>query len=102
MSTAEQPIMCTLTTKDQASQALEWTDLHGKALHTEPLDGGAAMTFPAELAAGVEDLAAREATCCAFLDIVTTVDGDIVRVEITSENPDALPIIELLAGTGGK
>jgi hypothetical protein len=56
------------------------------------------MRFPVEFESVIADLAHREATCCAFLDInSTSAHGEIV-VEVTSANPDALPVISLLAG----
>ena len=54
------PIACWLTTKDAARQGLEWTDLQRHALTARRIDGGIAMTFDAELADRVEDLAALE------------------------------------------
>ena len=98
MSSANQPIVCTLTTKEQASQALEWRNLHRHRLTSEPIEGGAVMTFPIGLADGVEDLAAREANCCAFLDIVSMRGDETVTVQITSQNAEAAPVIAMLSG----
>ncbi len=46
----------------------------------------------------VRDLARREATCCAFLDIVVSEDERHVHVTITSDDPAAAPVIGLLCG----
>ncbi len=97
-----QPIACSLTTKDATSQFLEWTDLRHHALTATKIDGGAVMTFDAELADSVEDLAARERSCCGFLSITTLHSDDEVRLEITSDNPDAHPVIEAMAGLGNQ
>ena len=93
-----EPIACTLTTKDATSQFLEWTDLQRHALTTTKIDGGAVMTFDPELADSVEDLAARERSCCGFLSITTLRSDNEVRLEMTADNPDARPLIEAMAG----
>jgi len=92
------PIVCTLTTKEAAKQGLEWTDLRGRASTVSAITAGARMTFPASMAAQVEDLAARERDCCNFLTIVTSVEADTLTMEVTSANPDGIPVIALLAG----
>ena len=56
------------------------------------------MRFAAVLAPLIADLATREAACCAFLDISTDVTDDEAVVEVTSQDPDARPVISLLAG----
>lgn len=98
VASANTPVACTLTTKQAASQALEWSDLRGKANSVAPIHAGARMTFPASLAMSVEDLAGRERDCCAFLSITTTVDAETLTMDVTSANPDGLPVIALLAG----
>lgn len=99
MTTPQQPIACTLPTGDAARQVQEWADLQNDVRTSEALDRGVALTFDIALAERVEDLAAREAACCGFLSITTHRGSDSVRMEITSDNPDAAPIIALLAGT---
>ena len=96
------PVACTLTTVDAAGQALEWTELRRHALTVERLPDGAAMTFAVERAAAVEDLAAREASCCGFLAITTTRGEEAVRLELTAETEDGRQVIDVLAGTGGR
>ncbi len=60
------------------------------------------MTFDAELADSVEDLAARERSCCGFLSIMTRRTGAEVRLEITSDSLDAHLVIEAMAGLGSQ
>ncbi len=100
MTNIHEPIACSLTTKNAARQYLEWVDLQRHVLTVERIDDGAVMTFHAELADSVEDLAAREASCCGFLSIKTLRSHDEVRLEITADNPDAHPLIEAMAGVG--
>ena len=95
-----EPVACSLTTKDGALQRLEWADLQHHALTATRIDGGAAMTFDADLADSVEDLAARERSCCGFLSITTLRADDEVHLEITADNPAASPVIEALTGVG--
>ncbi len=100
MTNIHDPIVCSLTTKNAARQGLEWIDLQRHALTATKIDGGALMTFDAELADSVEDLAARERSCCGFLSITTLRSDHEVRLEITADNPDAHPLIEAMAGVG--
>ena len=94
------PVACTLSAVDAASQAQEWVELQGRVLGVEAVPGGAAMQLPADLADVVADLAAREASCCAFLDISHAVAGDVLTLTMTSQNPDAAPVIRALTGVG--
>ena len=94
-------IACSISTSDAVAQAVEWSELGQQALTTERLDGGVAMTFNADIAHSVMDLAAREAECCGFLSITTNLTGQTVRLEITSGNPDHRPMIEALVGMEG-
>ncbi|HZJ27543.1 MAG TPA: hypothetical protein VFF40_11140 [Acidimicrobiia bacterium] len=101
MTHAHEPIACSLPTPDAAGQVDEWADLRRDALTRERLERGVAMTFGIDAADRVEDLAAREAACCGFLSIATTRTAETVRLEITSDDPDAAPVIEALAGAAG-
>ena len=99
MSSEPLPVACTLTKKGAVDQAQEWTDLHQHIIGVESVPGGARMSFPIEFESLVADLAHREATCCAFLDISTSTAGGELVVDVTSTNPEALPVISLLAGS---
>lgn len=92
------PNACSLTTKNAARQGLEWADLQRQALTVTKIDGGAAMTFDAQLADRLEDLTAREGSCCGFLSITTLRSDNEVRLEMTADNPAARPVIEAMAG----
>ena len=98
MDNIYEPVACSLTTKDAARQGLEWMDLQRHALTAKRIDGGAAMTFDAEFTDSVENLAARERSCCDFLSITTFRSADEVHLEITADNPAARPVIEAMAG----
>jgi hypothetical protein len=93
-------VACTLTTKDAATQVIEWADLRSHMTSVERIEDGVEMTFPIAMAGDVRDLAAREATCCAFLTLVTAECGDEVELRITSDAQEAAGVIDLLAGTG--
>lgn len=92
------PIACTLTNDDAAKQALEWVDLQHRCSEVSAIEGGVSMTLPASLANEVADLVRREAGCCAFLTIETSVRGDVLTLEVSSPNADVLPVISALAG----
>lgn len=93
-----EPVACTLTTKQAAERTLEWTDLQHRCTSVESIAGGVRMTMPASMAADVRDLARREVDCCSFLVIETAVEADVLTLDITSPNPDALPIISVVSG----
>lgn len=95
------PIACNLTTKDAAAQAVEWVDLSRLADSIEPVPNGVRMAFPVEHSAGVQALARREAECCGFMSLLTTRTPTSILLEITSEHPDAAPVIALLSGLRG-
>ena len=90
---ADIPIVCTLTTKAAANQTLERVDLQHRAKTVVVLDEGVRMTFPVSMVDAVENLARRESTCCAFLTIITSVDDDVLTLDVSSESPEALPVI---------
>ena len=96
------PISCSLTTTEATRQLVEWDEIHRYALKTERIDGGVTLTFPIDLADDVEGLAAREATCCGFLEITTIRRADEVRLDIKSSNPAARPFIEAISGVSGR
>lgn len=93
-----QPIACSLPARESRDQIGEWRALSAHRVTSERIEGGYAVTFDTEVAPVVEDLARREAACCGFLNIDATRTDRGVRLIMTSENPDALPVIELLVG----
>ena len=99
MATERIPIACTLSPGAAVDQSAEWRRLRAAATTTETINNGVALTFAADLAPTVEDLAAREQACCAFLSLDTTRKDGTIRLDITSDDPDAQPVIAHLAGT---
>jgi hypothetical protein len=92
------PVVCTLTTKDRASQSLQWNDLRGLARSGETIPTGARTTYNLEHADAIEDLARREIGCCgSWLDIRITRD-DVLTLVITTENPEGVDLIRNIAG----
>lgn len=75
---------CTLTDDDALQQANEWRRVLDASLVIDTMGPTAVIDFPLEFADAVEDLADREATCCAFLSIATTRRSDSLRLEITA------------------
>ena len=97
-TSADSPIVCTLTSNEATEQTLEWVDLQHRATAVAAIEGGVRMTLPASLVDDVEDLVRIEAGCCAFLTIDTSVVDDVLTLSISSANPDALPVISAMAG----
>lgn len=91
---------CTLS--DEAAQLAleEWAALREHLLEVEQLPDGRVLRFPDGMADRVRALAVREAECCSFLRIGVHEEPERteVAVEITSDNPDAMSVIRLLAG----
>ncbi len=56
------------------------------------------MTLPASMVDDVEDLAHSERSCCGFLTISTSVLGEVMSLDISTPNLEALPVISALAG----
>ena len=92
------PIACTLSAADARAQVLEWAELRELATSVTAIDGGVQMVFHASTATVVEDLARREAACCAFLDITTTGLEGQIALQVTTADTAALPVIAVLAG----
>lgn len=94
-----EPVVCTLTAKAMHNQALEWTDLTGRASSVEKRHDGVVAIYPADLAAQVEDLARREIDCCgSWLSISTERLPDGIRLRATTANPDGLGVLYAMVG----
>ena len=92
------PTACTLDTESAISQKLEWAQLHQHATAVTALDAGVRMTFAASMTDDIEDLAERERRCCSFLSITTYSQNDALALEVTSSDPNVVPLISALAG----
>ena len=92
------PIACSLPARESRNQIEEWSALTAHQVTSQRIEGGYAITFDSEVTQAVEDLARREAACCEFLTIEATRTESGVLLMMTSENSDALPVIELLVG----
>lgn len=99
MSTSFEPIACSLPARDTSDQVGEWRDLASKTLTRDRITGGYVVSFAAGDAEVVEDLARRESACCGFLEIATERFDGGIRLVMTSNNPEALPVIDLLVGS---
>ena len=95
---ADIPIVCTLTAEEAGEQLFEWSDLQHHAKEVVAIEAGARMKLPATMVDQVNDLIRREAGCCAFLNLDVAVEADTLTLEVTAANPDALPVIAVLAG----
>ncbi len=91
------PIACTLTPEQLPNQLADWRDLRATVTDRRDIDGGVRLTMPADRATAARDLAAREQGCCSFLRIEVRADGADCVMEITSDHPDAAPVIALIA-----
>jgi len=101
MRNQDQPIACSLPARESRDQIGEWRALVDHRVELRRVDGGYVVTFDPAVSTVVEDLALRESACCGFLAIVSTSTPAGIRLSLTSPNPDALPVIELLVGLEG-
>lgn len=99
MSRSFEPIACSLPARDASDQVGEWHDLTSRALTKHRIAEGYEITFSASEAALVDDLARRESACCGFLKIATEQFEGGIRLLMTSNNPEAMPVIDLLVGS---
>ena len=92
------PVTCTLSAAAAENQSLEWVDLWEEATSIAAIASGVRLAFPSSLLPTIEDLAARESTCCSFLtfNITTGVDG--VVLEVAGEGADAQRTIRSFSG----
>jgi hypothetical protein len=98
MSKENLPIACSLPARESRNQIGEWQALVEHQIATHRTNDGFEVVYDVDVSEVVEDLAQREAACCGFLDMAFTRTPDSVRLRVTSPNPDALPVIELLVG----
>lgn len=98
MSEKRPPIACSLPARESRNQIGEWQALVQHQVATHRVKGGFEVVYDIDVSDVVEDLVRREAACCGFLDIISTRLPDGVSMRVTSADPDALPVIELLVG----
>ena len=94
----ESKLVCTLPIVDMADQLADWGRLRDSAVEAVALHNGAALLFPSDMETTVYELAASEAECCAFLRIDVAIVGDMVRLEITTDEPGGEQVIAALIG----
>lgn len=89
------PIACTLTPERAVDRVAEWRALLGHAVSKARRGAGARVVFPAGLAGRVDDLARREARCCAFLGFRVTRDESSVVLDVDAPD-EAWPVVAAL------
>lgn len=93
----EQVVACTLGLEDARAQLDEWANLRQLWRKTEAKANGMRLWFDSTAEVPLRAVAAKEAACCGFLALDVVGDGDLVRLEVTSDHADAVPVIALLA-----
>lgn len=95
MDTDHIPTACTLDQDAARAQTDEWQTLLTTALRREQTTDGLSIAFPIAHAGLVEDLAEREAACCAFLSITTRRTDDQITVEVDAADAAGRKVLEL-------
>jgi hypothetical protein len=93
---APPPIACTLDAAGAERQRGEWAALRTWWLRTEEVDGRARVWFGPEAEPALRAVAAKEAACCAFLRLEVEADAGLMRLELSSPEAEARPVIEAL------
>jgi len=92
------PIACNLDAGEARSQLARWRDLRRHLVRTEWTTAGAVLWFEPDAREAVKEVARIEQECCPFLTLsAAESDGD-VRLEIASDDPKAIGVIEVLVG----
>jgi hypothetical protein len=88
-------IACSLDGDGQQTRLVEWKELLAEATAREETDSGVNYSFPGELEARVQALAAAEHECCAFLEFEITRRNDRIELSVAApqEGLDALRFI---------
>ncbi len=76
----------------------EWGDLTTSYTSVERTPQGAKANLPLRLHQAVSKLIDRENACCPFLTFELQHADHHLTLTVTSQNPDAIPIIESLVG----
>ena len=94
-------VVCELQAGQLPARVEEWQRLRNDlCLGTESIPNGVRLWWPPHGRPVVEDLVDREAACCGFMDFELVVDGDRLRLDVTSPAPAAGPVLAGLAGHG--
>jgi hypothetical protein len=93
----EPELACTLGPEDARAQLDEWANLRQLWRKTDAKPNGMQLWFDSTAEVPLRAVAAKEAACCSFLSLEVSGDGDLVRLEITSDHADAPVVIALLA-----
>jgi hypothetical protein len=94
---SEEPVVCTLEAREQATRATEFREVFVHLLATESIEGGFRWRFSAEpgLEEHLVDLARREHDCCRFFQFRVRTDGDHIVWE-TRARETARSVLEEL------
>ena len=96
------PIACTLSSEDAQGQLDEWGALRDFCRRVENSPFGAAMWFDHAADALLRAVVQKEAACCSFLRLAVTSDGDLIRLDIASNQAAAQPVIALLVAQASR
>ena len=84
---SEEPIVCTLTGRDQAARAAEFREAFAHLLATEPIRRRLSMAVSshAGLEPSLSSLARREHECCRFFQFRVDTEGDVIVWEARTD-----------------
>lgn len=89
-------ITCSLVGDAADAQCNGWRGLGGSLKRSAAADGGLSLWFERTVEEVIRELVAREADCCPFLDLTVVPEGASVRLDVTSSQPEARPVIDAL------
>ena len=101
MATTRIPIACNLDAGEARSQLARWRYLRRHLVRTAWTATGAVLWFERDAKDAVEEVARIEQECCPFLTLSAAEGEGDVRLEISSGDPDAFGVIEVLVDNAG-
>lgn len=93
--------MCALDAAGTHARLDEWASLRKLCRGAQTTARGATLWFDAAAEAALRTVATKEAACCGFLQLHVESHGAGVRLDISSEQREALPVIKMLASLVG-
>lgn len=94
-------ITCNLVGAAADAQLGAWGDLGRTLRRSERVDDGLRLWFDRDAEDRLRDIAVKEKDCCPFLELDVALDGDAVRLDVTTELADARPVIDALGDLVG-
>ncbi len=92
------PVGCTLGRTAAIERLQEWADIRRYRAASRPIPGGVELTLVGAAESDIVDIVQQEKRCCDFLEFSVLAESEAITLTITSNAPEAAPVIALLSG----